>query len=117
MILVVDDDKDLVRTLTRIITKEGYKVQTAPSGVEAYELVKQSECKCMLLDINMPKLNGAELLMLMQDDGLDIPTIVMAGFDDFDEQEFMGFESVVGFMHKPFETADVVSAIKKHALK
>jgi DNA-binding response OmpR family regulator len=117
MILVVDDDKDLVRTLTRVISKEGYEVKTAPSGVEAYELIKLPECKCMLLDINMPKLNGAELLMLMQADGITVPTVVMAGFDDFDKQEFMGFESVVGFMHKPFEAADVVNAIKKHALK
>ena len=117
MILVVDDDKDLVHSLTRIIEKEGYEVRTAPSGVEAYELVKRAECKCMFLDINMPKINGAELLMLMQVDGIDVPTIVMAGFDDFDEQEFKNFESVVGYMHKPFEAEDVINAIKKHVRK
>lgn len=114
MILIVDDDKDLVRSLTRVIEKDGYEVKTALNGLEAYELVKLPECKCMLLDINMPKINGAELLMLMQADGLKVPTIVMAGFDDFDEKEMMEFESVVHYMHKPFETQELLDTIKKH---
>ena len=53
--------------------------------------------------------------MLMQADGIKVPTIVMAGFDDFDANEFDGFESVVKYLHKPFEIADVISAVQEHA--
>lgn len=116
MILVVDDDKVLVRSLSRLIEKSGYTVKTASNGLEAYEIVKQPSCKCMLLDINMPKLNGVELLMLMQADGVNVPTIVMAGFDDFDADEMKEFESVVAYMHKPFDAEAVLEEIKKYVL-
>jgi DNA-binding response OmpR family regulator len=117
MILIVDDEVSVASTVSRMLKKEGYKVETAPSGVEAYELIKQNEYKLMLLDINMPKINGAELLMLLQADGIKVPTIVMAGFDDFEAQEFKNFDNVVGFMHKPFDRPELISNIEKHALK
>jgi len=85
MILVVDDDEQIVETLRTMLQQVGYRVETASNGGEAYEKVKTPDCKCMLLDINMPEVSGAELLLLMQAEDIRIPTIVMAGFDDFDE--------------------------------
>ena len=114
MILVVDDDKDLVRLLQLALEKEGYRVETASNGVEAYSHVKAPDCKCMLLDIHMPGINGAELLLLMQAEGIHVPTIVMAGFADFDEKEMKQFANVMKFVKKPFEIEDMIAFIKHH---
>ena len=83
MILVVDDDPDIVKLLSEVLSGSGYTVQTAKDGVEAFAHLQTGKCKCLLLDITMPRLNGVELLLLMQAEGIHVPTIVMAGFDDF----------------------------------
>jgi len=66
MILVVDDDAQITTLLREALEREGYRVETAANGVQAFDLVKSPDCKCMLLDVNMPKINGPELLLLMQ---------------------------------------------------
>jgi two-component system, response regulator, stage 0 sporulation protein F len=116
MILVVDDDKDLARLLQTSLEHEGYRVETAPNGAAAYERVKAPDCKCMLLDVNMPGINGIELLLLMQAEGIRVPTILMAGFEDYNEREMKQFESVVKFVNKPFTLDSMLDVIRKHAL-
>ena len=116
MILVVDDDERIVRLLRTLLEAEGYTVKTAADGGEAYALLRSPDCRCMLLDINMPRINGIQLLMLMQADRIKVPTIVMAGFTDFDEKEMKQFANVVKFFPKPFSLDDMLTAIKKYGL-
>lgn len=117
MILVVDDDEQIVGVLRTLLEAEGYTVKTAADGGQAYALVRSPDCRCMLLDVNMPRINGIQLLMLMQADGVKVPTIVMAGFTDFDEKEMKQFANVVRFFPKPFDLDDMLAAIKKHGLR
>jgi DNA-binding response OmpR family regulator len=117
MVLVVDDDKNIVDVLRAALKGEGYTVQTASDGVEAYEHLKAPDCRCLLLDMNMPRINGAELLMLMQTEGISVPTIVMAGFDDFEERELKQFGNVSKYLHKPFEMEDMLEAVRTHMRK
>jgi DNA-binding response OmpR family regulator len=100
-----------------LLRNEGYTVETARDGVEAFQLVRKPECKCMLLDVNMPRINGVELLLLMQSEGIKVPTIIVAAFDDFDEKEMKQFPNVVRFLHKPFDTQEMLRAVRAHALK
>ncbi|MBL7076162.1 MAG: response regulator [Kiritimatiellae bacterium] len=116
MILVVDDETDLRNVLSRSLVHHGYRVETAGDGAEAYELLRSPDCKCILLDINMPRINGVELLLLMQAEDIHIPTIVMAGFDDYGEEEMKQFSNVATLLHKPFQLDDALKAIKKYAL-
>lgn len=116
MILVVDDDRALTSVLRSVLKDEGYEVQTANSGEAAYEYVKDPKCKCVLLDMRMPGINGAELLMIMSADNLKVPVIVMAGFPDFDEAELKQFPNVKKLFHKPFYPEDMVAAVREVAL-
>jgi DNA-binding response OmpR family regulator len=109
LVLVVDDDEKIVATIKIWLDAKGYAVDTAKDGVEAYEKLKSEAYYCMLLDINMPRVNGVELILLLQEECLDIPTVVMAGFDDFQEDELQQFRNVVRFLKKPF-TGDQLSA-------
>ena len=115
MILVVDDDKEIVKLLQTAIENAGYEVDTAADGLEAYQQMKSRNYDCMLLDISMPKINGAELLLLMQAEGISLPAIVMATFPGFDKEEMRQFANVVEFFSKPFEMKDMIQAIRKHA--
>jgi len=117
MILVVDDDQRIVKLLRHVLELKGYTVETAANGGEAYGLVKSPDCKCMVLDINMPAINGIELLLLMQTEGISVPTIVMAGFDGYNEDEMKEFANVVRFLPKPFEMDDLLDAVEEHTLR
>lgn len=114
MILVVDDDALLAGALAVAFEKEGYQVRIANDGGEAYQYVKDPECKLLLLDMHMPRVNGAELLILMANDGIRVPTIVVSSFRDFTAAELKEFPNVVAFLQKPFEMSELLSAVRKH---
>ena len=116
MILIVDDEPDMRKVLSRSLVHHGYRVETASDGAEAYEKLRHPDCRCMLLDINMPRINGVELLLLMQAEDIHIPTILMAGFDDYSEEEMKQFTNVASLLPKPFQLDDALKAISKHAL-
>lgn len=117
MIVVADDDKILTQLLTRLLEDDGYEVRVAHDGKTAYEDIQDPKCKCLLLDIRMPGLNGAELLLLMMAEQSPVPVIVIAGFPDFDEQEMKEFPNVKRLFHKPLFPEDVLNAVRQHALK
>ena len=112
MILVVDDEKAITSALKTVLTSEGFEVCTAAHGGEAYDILKKNDCDCVLLDVNMPEINGIELLILLQAEGIHVPTIVMATFGDFSEMEMKQFESVVAYLPKPFEMSQMVEKIR-----
>ncbi|MDP6525346.1 MAG: response regulator [Kiritimatiellia bacterium] len=111
MILVVDDDKRTVRTLRIWLEGEGFKVATAENGLKAYGQAKDPECQCILLDITMPRINGVELLLLLQEERVQVPVIIMTGLEDVTESEMKEFKNVTCLLHKPFSIGDMLSAI------
>jgi two-component system response regulator CpxR len=117
MILVVDDDKVMTGLLRNLLEEEGYKVNVANSGEEAYRHLRDPDCKAMLLDMKMPGINGAELLMLMGAEDIKIPVIVMAAFPDFDEEEMKEFPNVKRLFQKPFYPEDMLGAVREVARK
>ena len=116
MILVVDDDKVLTQLLRRLLEDEGYEVQVAHEGESAYKYLTDPKCQGMLLDIRMPGINGAELLMLMAAEGISVPVIVMAGYPDFDEEEMKQFPNVKKLFHKPLYPDELLAAVKDYAI-
>ena len=113
MILVVDDDPQILEFLTEVLSLEGFTVTQANDGVEAYDAVRKPDCKLMLLDLQMPRINGIELLLAMKHDGLAVPTIIMTGLPDVDEDIISEFPGVVSFLRKPFKIEELDAAVRK----
>ena len=65
-ILVVDDEKLLRDLLVKILSKEGYTVETAVDGEDALNKLRQQKYHLLISDIKMPRLNGFELAQLFQ---------------------------------------------------
>lgn len=112
MILVVDDDHAIVQTLTNILSEEGYQVCTAHSGEEAYQYLRDPQCKGMLLDMMMPGINGGALLMLMSSEQIDLPVVIMTSNPDFSEEELKEFPNVRRMVRKPFYAEDLLPIIR-----
>ena len=118
MILIVDDDDGILEMLSEHLSEMGYAVHTAHETLDAYKKLKDPKCRLMILDLNMPRINGAELLLLMASEDIDVPTIVTAsGIPDLTEEEMEQFPHVVGYMKKPYKQEDILLLIDKHARK
>lgn len=77
-ILVTDDDKSIRNALSEILVTEGYKVDEAFDGEEAFNLLKNRKYVCALCDIKMPIMDGIELLEAAQKENIDVPIIMIS---------------------------------------
>ncbi len=115
MILVVDDSNALIESISGNLERLGYTVERASDGVEAFDHLRDPRCKLMLLSLNLPKINGAELLILMGAEGIEVPVIVMSQMADLSAEEMAEFPDVVDFIKKPFPMDELVEKVQKHA--
>lgn len=78
-ILIVDDEKAIRKTLTEILSFEGFTVEEAADGAEAIKKITDNNYDCILCDIKMPKMDGIEVLEQTRQLKPDIPFIVISG--------------------------------------
>ncbi|MFN5134842.1 MAG: sigma-54-dependent transcriptional regulator, partial [Chitinophagaceae bacterium] len=78
-ILIVDDEKAIRKTLTEILSYEGYKIDDAENGEEALKKLKERSYDVVLCDIKMPKVDGLEFLEKSKKINPDVPIIMISG--------------------------------------
>jgi DNA-binding NtrC family response regulator len=78
-ILIVDDEKAIRKTLTEILSYEGYKIEDAENGEEALKKLKEKHFDVVLCDIKMPKVDGLEFLEKSKEINPDVPIIMISG--------------------------------------
>jgi len=115
MILLVDESDALVESIRSSLERINFSVESASDGVEAFHHLRDPRCKLMLLSMRLPKINGAELLILMGAEGIDVPVIVMAAMKDLSAEEMAEFPDVVDFIKKPFAMDELVEKVRTHA--
>ena len=108
-ILVADDDATSRRLLTRILTRAGFDCTEAPDGIEALNLLQADPPSLLLLDYDMPGMNGAEVLKRLRRDGnaavAQIPAIMLTGHGG-EESEVLCLEAGADdFVTKPINDA------------
>ena len=108
-VLLVDDDEDTHALLACVLERAGYSVETAGNGREALTLLDQIRPSVILLDIEMPVMNGAEFRQRQRQDRdlIRIPTIVMTG----SRMEAMLDPAVENVLRKPFTTPKLLAAV------
>lgn len=77
-VLVVDDDRRMVKTLCDILKIKGHRTLEAYSGEEALERLKREKPDCVLMDIKMQGISGIEVLKRMQTANLELPAVMMS---------------------------------------
>jgi len=78
-ILIIDDEKSIRKTLTEILSYEGYKIDEAGDGEEGLKKFKEKAYDLVLCDIKMPKLDGIEFLEKAKQINADVPIIIISG--------------------------------------
>jgi two-component system nitrogen regulation response regulator NtrX len=78
-ILIIDDERAIRKTLSEILTYEGFKVEEAADGDEGWKLFNDKNYDVVLCDIKMPKLDGLEFLTKATEKNADVPVIMISG--------------------------------------
>lgn len=113
-ILVVDDTPDNLRLLSAMLSEQGYKVRKALNGQTALNTIHQVLADLILLDINMPSMNGYEVCQQLKEDPKtqDIPIIFISALDDVLDK-VKAFElGGVDYITKPFQAEEVIARIE-----
>lgn len=113
-ILVVDDQLDNIRVLSSLLVSQGYKVRKATSGLLALETVQAEPPDLILLDINMPSMNGFEVCQQLKasEQTRSIPVIFLSALSDSVEKVQAFQFGAVDYITKPFQTEEVLVRIE-----
>ena len=115
-ILIVDDEKDIVETLSFMLQAKGYEIISAYDGEEGLKLAKEEKPNLIILDVMMPKINGYKICRLLKYDAKykNIP-IIMVTARSQDNDKLIGEETGANeYITKPFEFSDVLNVINKY---
>lgn len=110
-ILVVDDEKLIVKGIKFSLEQEGMKVDTAYDGEDALNLARENEYSLILLDVMLPKIDGLEVCQLIREFS-NVPIIMLTAKGE-DMDKIMGLEyGADDYITKPFNILEVKARIK-----
>ncbi len=117
-ILIVDDMAENVTLLSRILANQGYTVQTADHGAQAIEYARTASPDLILLDINMPGMDGFETCVRLKQDERtrDIPVIFISALDAVEDKVKAFHSGGVDYIPKPFDYEEVRARVKTHLI-
>jgi two-component system, NtrC family, response regulator HydG len=110
-ILIVDDEKNMRKTLSDILCDEGYTVATAATGEEAVEKCAQERFDIILMDVRMPGINGVEAFRKIRRHQEGVRVILMSAFSLEDLKRAALDEGVIAFLSKPLDLRSTIQLI------
>jgi DNA-binding response OmpR family regulator len=119
-ILIVDDDPDLVETVSMMLESKGYEVGKAYDGIEGEEAIKKRRPDVLILDVMMPRKNGYQLCKELKSNKWtnEIPIILLTAVGEavpttsYSHAEGMAVEAE-DFIPKPVDAATLVEAVER----
>jgi DNA-binding response OmpR family regulator len=111
-ILLLEDDPDLAKILTKYLTLNGYKVDWAKNGEEAIDLSYATNYVLYLFDINVPLLNGVDLLTSLREAEDFTPTIIISAQIDIASVTKGFIAGADDYVKKPFDPEELLIRIK-----
>lgn len=112
-ILIIEDDMALAEALTDVLDIEGYSSYVCNSGEDAVNVVSQRSFDCVLSDIQLPGINGLELLHLLKKKIPDVPIIMMTAFATVPDAVHAIRMGAGDYLLKPFESEKLISKINQ----
>lgn len=111
-VLLVDDQEGILLLYSEEIEEEGFAVEVAHNGDQALEVFKTSQPDLVILDINMPGMNGIEVLRQMKDINADLPVILCSAYPEYKED--LGAWASDEYIVKSSNTDELKAAVHKY---
>jgi DNA-binding NtrC family response regulator len=112
-VLVVDDDAGIRKTLSKILEKEGYLVETAENGEQAIEASNRRFFNVALIDIRLPDMEGTELLQRLKKAEPKMVKVIITGYPSLNNAIEAVNKGADGYILKPFDASGLLAMIRK----
>ncbi len=112
-ILIVDDQLSLLYSLQALLQINGYQVDLAKSGSEAILKLQDFDYQLLLLDLQMPGIDGLEVLEFVSQANLDLETIIVSGDTSFDSIKGAMRLGAYDFVRKPYNPEDFLTTVRR----
>lgn len=110
-VLVVDDDREIVKAIAILLEKEGYQVLRAYNGFQALEIVAEKSIQLILIDVMMPKLDGLSAVMKIREKK-NLPIIVLSAKSE-DTDKVLGLSmGADDYVTKPYNSQELIARVK-----
>ena len=114
-ILIVDDQRDILDLTAAVLGGDGYDVSAVDSGAEALDLLARERFDLVLLDINMPEMDGWETLRLIRADELlaGLPVVMFSVKGELRDKVQSMQEGALDYITKPFEVDQLLGRVRR----
>jgi len=115
-VLIVDHSELNLRLARRVLESSGFEVYEATDAVSAFETLKSCQPSVIVLDIQLPGMDGWELTRRLKTNFAtrDIPTIVVTAFGSEADRDYASVAGCEAFVEKPISSTDLPQIIRRH---
>ena len=110
-VLVVDDEPGFRQSLARLLSSRGFRVGTAEDGLSGLAYIEESEPEVVLVDMQMPKMDGFSLLARAKERGARCEIIMMTANDEERHRDAAKLRGVSVFLSKPFAIEQLLTEV------
>lgn len=113
-LLLLDDESNILRALTRVLRRDGYRILTTTSVHEAFSLLAENDVQVIISDQRMPEMSGTEFLSRVKAIHPDTVRIVLSGYTDLKSvTEAINEGSIYKFLTKPWDDKQIREHVQK----
>lgn len=112
-ILIVDDEPNYLIVLSELLRDEGYEVFTASGGAEGLQLAKQTDLDLVVTDMQMPEVDGLQLLLSLKELNPELPVIMITAFAEVEKAVKAMQAGAFSYLAKPFSNDELLVNIQK----
>ncbi len=111
LIAIIDDDQEWVRGITQLLHEQGIAVVSARDGQAGLHLLDYSIPSMIVLDVELPKISGLEILKELRRNGRDIPVVLVSGIDNSGVVAEAMEQGATAFLRKPMAATILLRTI------
>ncbi|MBN1485502.1 MAG: GAF domain-containing protein [Chloroflexia bacterium] len=111
-VLIVDDERGIVQVCSRVLEREGYAVQAVGGGQEALDLLSERAFDLLLVDINLPGIDGLQVLRRARELDANLTALVITGYATMEVAIQALHAGARGFLLKPFDGKELLSIVQ-----
>jgi YesN/AraC family two-component response regulator len=112
-ILIVDDDVDILESISNILKPANYNCKLTTSPNEAFELFKKYHFDVIITDIKMPEMDGKSLIKKIREINYDVRIIVVSAFCDQETTNSIINEHIFSFFTKPLDIREFINKLRE----
>jgi len=111
-LLIVEDEESLNKVLVKVLRKLGYMTDSAFDGDEALDLYFENNYDLVILDLNLPKLDGMEVLKVIREDNAELPVLILSARSEIHDKIQGLDEGANDYLTKPFHFDELTARVR-----